>query len=154
MSHRSADPEALTPQLAALAQLSRSERRARWRALYPDSRMQRLSREMVLRAFAYRLQEEALGGLDAVTRRRLARAMEEFAAGRRRGGRGSEARVGTRLLREWKGVVHEVVVLEDGVQFRGKTWSSLSAIAREITGAHWSGPRFFGLRSEKSGGRG
>ena len=52
---------------------------------------------------------------------------------------------GGRLLREWNGVTHVVDVTEDGFRWKGETWRSLSVIAREITGAHWSGPRFFGL---------
>ena len=52
---------------------------------------------------------------------------------------------GSRLLREWNGVTHVVDVTDKGFLWRGKNWRSLSAIAREITGAHWSGPRFFGL---------
>lgn len=49
------------------------------------------------------------------------------------------------MLREWNGVTHVVEVTETGFLWNGETWRSLSAIAREITGAHWSGPRFFGL---------
>jgi hypothetical protein len=60
---------------------------------------------------------------------------------------------GTRLLREWQGTVHEVLVLERGVAYQGKTWPSLSAVAREITGARWSGPRFFGLNGKARGRR-
>jgi hypothetical protein len=52
---------------------------------------------------------------------------------------------GARLLRSWGGETHEVVVVEDGFTWAGKTWRSLSAIAREMTGTRWSGPRFFGL---------
>jgi hypothetical protein len=54
-------------------------------------------------------------------------------------------RPGARLVREWHGDVHEIVVLEDGFQWRGERWRSLTAIAHAITGAHWSGPRFFGV---------
>ncbi len=60
-------------------------------------------------------------------------------------------RPGTRLLREWQGVVHEVIVLESSVHYRGETWPSLSAVAREITGTRWSGPRFFGLKGAQNG---
>ena len=56
-----------------------------------------------------------------------------------------------RLLREWQGVMHEVIVLESSVRYRGKLWLSLSAVAREITGARWSGPKFFGLRPRGNG---
>jgi len=57
------------------------------------------------------------------------------------------------LLRQWQGVTHEVIVLETGVQYRGKTWASLSAVAREITGTRWSGPLFFGLKGRPNDGR-
>jgi hypothetical protein len=148
-------PKKLTPldverELAALETLTRKERRARWQALYPNSRAARLSRDLVLRALAYHIQEQAYGGLDALTRRRLARAAEDLAAGRSLAPRSPVLKPGTRLLREWQGVVHEVVVLEHGkALYRGETWPSLSAIAEAITGAHWSGPRFFGLKDRR-----
>ena len=59
--------------------------------------------------------------------------------------------IGTRLLREWQGRVHEVLILDKGVEYRGKAWPSLSAVAREITGTRWSGPRFFGLNGASDG---
>lgn len=59
---------------------------------------------------------------------------------------------GMRLVREWHGVTHTVVILEDGVEWRGKRYRSLSVVAREITGAHWSGPRFFGLTVGRTDG--
>ena len=61
---------------------------------------------------------------------------------------------GARLVREWRGQSHTVIVLEDGFEWQGKRWRSLSAIAREITGAHWSGPRFFGLNGKAEAGDG
>ncbi len=61
-------------------------------------------------------------------------------------------RPGARLIREWNGETHEVLVTEEGFQWRGQKWRSLSAIAREITGTHWSGPRFFGVRTGRSHG--
>ena len=54
---------------------------------------------------------------------------------------------GARLVREWGGEIHEVIVVENGFEWRGRRWKSLSSIASEIIGAHWSGPRFFGLTS-------
>jgi len=59
---------------------------------------------------------------------------------------------GARLVREWDGETHEILVVEDGFEWRGKTWRSLSAIARELTGTHWSGPRFFGLKTGQTDG--
>ena len=61
---------------------------------------------------------------------------------------------GTRLVREWNGQTHTVLVYVDGVEWRDRRYRSLSVVAREITGAHWSGPRFFGLTSKKGAGDG
>ena len=58
------------------------------------------------------------------------------------------AQSGTILIREWQGTAHRVTMLDDGVSFNGKRYRSLSEVAREITGSRWSGPRFFGLRSQ------
>ena len=105
----------------------------------------------MVRAIAYRIQERMLGGLDPATRRRLDRTADELAQGRRPSAGPIAIKPGTRLLREWGGVVHEVIVLEKSVRYRGELWPSLSAVAREITGSRWSGPRFFGLREKERG---
>jgi hypothetical protein len=147
------DSESLAEDLEALRDLPLETLRERWRDLYGTPCPPRTSRQLLTRAVAYRMQEQALGGLDAATRRRLERAQEALAEGGPPKAPGPKARPGTRLLREWQGVVHEVVVLERGVEYRGRTWRSLSAVAREITGAHWSGPRFFGLPGGASGPR-
>jgi hypothetical protein len=92
------------------------------------------------------MQEEAYGGLSARTRKQLAQVIRDLAAGSSLKVPAVRIKPGTRLLREWQGVVHEVVVLESSVLYEGKNWPSLTAVAREITGARWSGPRFFGLQ--------
>jgi hypothetical protein len=85
----------------------------------------------MVRGIAYRLQERALGGLKPATRRRLARAAEDIAFGRAPSASLPMIKPGTRLLRQWQGETHEVIVLEDGVRYRGETWRSLSAVARD-----------------------
>jgi hypothetical protein len=60
---------------------------------------------------------------------------------------------GTRLVREWNGQRHEVTAVEGGFEYNGRKHRSLSAIAKAITGAHWSGPQFFGLRTPKEAGK-
>jgi hypothetical protein len=105
----------------------------------------------MIRAIAYRLQEQALGGLALATRRQLARAAQDLANGRAPSASSATIKPGARLLREWQGVMHEVIVLESSVRYRGEQWPSLSAVAREITGARWSGPKFFGLRPRGNG---
>ena len=133
--------------------MTRAELKGRWQELYGSLPPAHISRNLLLRAVAYRMQEEAYGGLSAKTRKQLARAAQEVAAGRPLAIPSSRIKPGTRLLREWHGVVHEVIVLESSVLYREKNWPSLSAVAREITGARWSGPRFFGLKG-KAHGRG
>ena len=136
-------------ELEALETLSHAALKERWRALYGSAPPRQVSRKLLLLAVAYRIQEQALGGLDLATRQRLDEAADELCAGRRPEGRAEGPSPGTRLLREWRGEMHEVIVLETGVQYRGERYGSLSAVARAITGARWSGPRFFGLRSGK-----
>ncbi|MCB9617762.1 MAG: DUF2924 domain-containing protein [Sandaracinus sp.] len=136
----------LAAELAALPDLPRAELKQRWQELYGIPCPVRMSRKLLRYAIAYRLQERVYGGLDKKTLRRLEKAAASLAAGRSLGPAGPRIKPGTRLLREWQGTVHEVIVLEKGVRYRGKAWPSLSAVAREITGARWSGPRFFGLK--------
>ena len=141
----------LAADLKALEELTRPELLERWRGLYGTPPPKFISRQLLLRAVAYRMQEKVLGGLDRSTRRRVERAAADLAAGRPIARPGPKIKPGTRLLREWQGVTHEVIVLEKGVQYRDRTWPSLSAVAREITGARWSGPRFFGLKETARG---
>lgn len=99
-----------------------------------------LSQSFLRRFLAIDLQSRRYGGLSKTTRKALAQ--DETAAQRaRRPG----LEPGSRLLREWNGVTHVVEVTDTGFEWNGQNWRSLSVIAREITGAHWSGPRFFGL---------
>ena len=110
---------------------------------------------MLVRTIAYRMQELAYGGLSKATQRRLIALTKELQT---KGGivsdPGPRIRHGARLVREWRGRTHTVVVTENGFEYAGKTYSSLSKIAQTITSAHWSGPRFFGLnRSEAVGVR-
>jgi len=108
------------------------------------------SDEYMRAVLAYRIQEEAGPRLSAVTRRRL----EKIAAGfygdpGYRPTPSARIKEGTKLLREWNGVTHEVNVLDGGFEYREERYKSLSAVARKITGARWSGPRFFGLNGKE-----
>jgi len=141
--------DTLAGDLAALPDLPLDALKDRWQALYGAPPPSRLGRALMVRAIAYRMQEQALGGLEPAIRRRLAQAAEDAAAGRVPSAIPSAIKPGTRLLREWQGVIHEAILLEDGVQYHGKTWASLSAVAREITGTRWSGPLFFGLKGRR-----
>jgi hypothetical protein len=151
-SHSNEGDRALSAELAALLNFSRDALKERWSELYGAPPPSHLGRPILLHGIAYRIQEQIHGGLDHATRARLDRAARDLARGREPSGASAVIQPGTRLYREWRGVVHEVVVLDGGVQYREKTWPSLSAVAREITGARWSGPLFFGLRGRKQSG--
>jgi hypothetical protein len=121
--------------------------RERWKTLYGRAPCGHIGRSFLIRAIAYRLQEQAFGGLKPSTRRLLARVAEESKGGSSlKKPQSRRAEMGTILVREWQGNAHRVTVLDDGVAFNGKRYRSLSEVAREITGSRWSGPRFFGLR--------
>ncbi len=133
-------------QLNELAQMPSHKLRAQWRKIYRAEAPRRIPRDLLIRAIAYQIQERAYGGLDRKTKRRLrtlARTLESD--GRLPLSSGPDLKPGAKLIREWHGRTYRVLLLEDGFEFEGQTYRSLSRIAREITGAHWSGRRFFGL---------
>jgi hypothetical protein len=133
-------------QITALTQMPTHELRANWRKIYRADPPRRIPRDLLMRAVAYQIQERAYGGLDRKTKRRLrtlARSLESD--GRLPLSSGPSLKPGAKLIREWHGKTYRVAVLEDGFEFDGERYRSLSKIAREITGAHWSGQRFFGL---------
>jgi hypothetical protein len=140
--------EAISGGLAALASLPLKELKQQWRSLYSSEPPLRVSRELLIRAVAYRIQEQALGGLKASTRRLLARLARDARNGRPlRLVQCAPASSGTVLMREWQGITHEVRVLDRGVLYKRRRYRSLSEVARLITGSRWSGPLFFGLHS-------
>jgi len=135
--------------LSRLPHLDRAELRELWCQLYKTETAPRLSRELLVCAVAYRMQEVAAGGPRLELERQLRRiALELQQTGRLR--ILPQLKPGTRLMREWRGRSHEVLVLDDGFSWQGTHYRSLSAIARQITGTAWSGPLFFGLRSNRS----
>jgi Protein of unknown function (DUF2924) len=140
----------LVDQLAALTRLDRTGLYAAWRRLHRSHPPKKLSRDLLELAIAWKLQERALGGLNAVTRRQLDELARTLASGSNPArARKVRPRPGARIIRHWGGETHEVMVVENGFLWRDRTWNSLSVIAREITGARWSGPRFFGLDNAK-----
>jgi len=136
---------ALAARLSALEQVDLGGLKGEWRRLYGTEPPQ-LSRDLILRAVAYRIQERALGGHSKAILRRLANLASELRAGNEITVESSpRLRPGARLVREWRGRTHTVDVGENGFAYAGTTYASLTTIAKVITGAHWSGPRFFGL---------
>lgn len=145
----------LSEEIARLKGLTIFELRSEWRRHLRITPPMRLSRDLLIRAVAYQLQEKVLGGLSKTVLRRLSVAPAgagEIAT--RQSRKTVSLKPGTRLVREWHGVTHSVLVHADGFEWQGKRHRSLSEIARAITGAHWSGPRFFGLTGKFSGGAG
>jgi hypothetical protein len=137
--------EGLSAQIENLGNLGREHLDQAWRDLFESDRPRRVCGDLLIKALGYRLQEKAIGGLKPSTRHLLER------WGRNGGPLAEPARTrlkaGTVLVREWHGVTHRVTVLDDGFDFDGERFRSLSEIARKITGVRWSGPLFFGLKS-------
>ena len=133
----------LDAELAALAELPVTELRERWESL-EGSPAPALAAPLLRRLLAQRLQERRHGGLPALVRRELLRIADGGPAQASPCPR-PQLSTGTRLVREWSGRTITVEVHDDGFRHAGRNWRSLSEIARHVTGAHWSGPRFFGL---------
>jgi Protein of unknown function (DUF2924) len=143
-------PDQLTEQIAALEALSIEQLRSRWVEAYGKLPPPCSHRQFLVRGLAHRLQENALGGVAPAQRRHLA----DLAARLERDPETAlsvplRIKPGTRLIRTWRGERHQVTVLEHGFDYRGERHGSLSAIARAITGARWSGPAFFGLKTRR-----
>jgi hypothetical protein len=149
-SLKSARPKigGLEHELAEIAGLDQPTLRARWADLFRRPPPKGISRRLLLYALAYDAQAKAHGGLRPATRHKLLQAgREEPSTGattRRRERRGTLS-PGSRLVREWQGRSYTVEVTDCGFEYAGHQYRSLSEVARAITGARWSGPRFFGL---------
>lgn len=142
----------MAAELARLGNLTTFELRTEWRRLHRMPPPMRLSRELLIRAITYKLQERAFGGLSKSLLRKLESLNADPSAGEHRKPTPPiSLKPGTGLVREWRGVTHAVLVHADGIEWKGRRYKSLTLIAREITGARWSGPRFFGLRRRTAG---
>jgi hypothetical protein len=140
------DPAEADSEIAGLSNRSTQDLRLGWRKLHRSGPPLGLSRDLMIRALAHELQECARGGPSAALRRRL----QTMARGLDKGASLSfdpsiMPKTGTILVRQWRGHTHTVLVREDGFEYEGQHYRSLTVIAERITGAHWSGPRFFGL---------
>ncbi len=139
----------MAARLQALEQMDYATLSSEWRRLYRSPAPKRVARDLLMLGVAWKIQEQAYGGLGARTKRRLA----DMAKVMDRDGDVTRNRVarlkpGAKLVREWHGKTHTVTVIDEGFEWKGRHWRSLSVIAREITGVHWSGPRFFGLNGK------
>lgn len=140
-----ANKDAIERELDRLRTLSVEDLRLEWKQLHGGD-APRISRDLLALGVGYRLQEIEHGGLGKATRRKLRTIAKSLRTNGRAGPTPSlSPKSGARLIREWHGATHTVTVTEDGFEYAGTSYASLSKIAKKITGAHWSGPRFFGL---------
>ena len=154
MSRAIQDATACREALARLPKLGLGELRQHWRVLYKAEASPHLSRELLLRAVAYRIQEVTLGGLRSERQRQLRQFAQQLNGSQEvRIRPRPELKPGTRLVREWQGRTYDVLLLDDGFSWQGTSYRSLSAIARKITGTAWSGPLFFGLKPNRAANR-
>ncbi len=125
------------------------ELRALWRAKFKSEPPKAFGPDLLRRAIAQKIQETARGGLDAATSSLLDQLMTQYAKTPGKIVLPRQIKPGAVLVRDWKDGNHRVTVLNDGFSYQGKLYSSLSEIARLITGTRWNGPRFFGLRAKE-----
>jgi hypothetical protein len=134
-------------EIERLSSLSLGDLRAAWAAEFRREPPKGLWRDLLLRTLAWRLQEKAFGGHDKATLKLLE------GSGQKRAGdeRCRRLKIGTVLIRDFGGNRHTVTIVPEGFIWQEKTYPSLTAIARIITGTNWNGPRFFGLREGEGG---
>lgn len=139
-------------ELVRLNTLTLFDLRAEWRRVHRTMTPNRLSRDLLIRGIIYKLQERALGGLSKSILRRLDRLSAASDPSEYQNLVAPiSLKPGTQLVRDWHGITHTVLIHADGVEWNGQRYRSLTVVARAITGAHWSGPRFFGLRARPGG---
>jgi hypothetical protein len=140
-------PPEIENRLTLLPTMSKPQLLALWRKVIRIPPPRQVRRDLLIRLLAYRIQEQAYGGLSTETQRGLRKLVRKFEANPNAELSGVvRIKPGTRLIRDWRGQPHRVTVLENGYEYAGKRYPSLSQIARLITGTRWSGPLFFGLR--------
>src|SRR5437660_8616621 len=139
MRQQRTEPAAIEAEIAHLRSLALDALRRRWRAMFGRTPPAALSKDLLGRMIAWRMQEQAFGGLDRDSLKFLDGLARHGGSPRR------QLKPGTVLVRDYQGQRHTVTVAADGFDWQGTTYASLSAIARAITGTAWSGPRFFAL---------
>ena len=142
---RQPGPSDIEAEIAGLFDRSTQELRLVWRKLHRTESPFGMSRDLLIRSLAYELQQRAHGSPN----RALLRRLQTLAGASEKGALSFEPGVvlkaGTTLVRQWRGHTHTILVREDGFEYEGEHYRSLTVIAERITGAHWSGPRFFGV---------
>jgi Protein of unknown function (DUF2924) len=143
MQPASAPAEAIQVELARIGAMNIDQLRAAWREALASDPPPAFSKDLLARAIAFHAQQKALGELSPATARLLRSLIKPGVEPPR------QVKVGSVIVREHQGVVYEVLVVPGGFCWQGKTYESLSTIAKTITGTSWNGPRFFGLRAKR-----
>ena len=134
--------------LHLLPSLGKAELRAEWQRLFGRPAPSALRKDLIAKVLAYRIQELRFGSLNSAAGKRLRQIAKACEANPRAPLPDLPGfKSGTRLIGDWKGKPHVVTIIEDGFEYGGKRYSSLSRVARLITGTRWSGPLFFGLKA-------
>ena len=142
MAQRTINAAAIEAEVDQIRSLGIDALRTRWRVLFGAVPPKSLTKDMIGRMIAYRIQEEAFGGLG----REMVKLLDRVARGEKPNDLNRRLKPGIVLVREYNGERHMVTVVPDGFRWRDMTYSSLSIIAQAITDTKWNGPRFFGLR--------
>lgn len=148
MKHAPKRRDAVARELQEITELSRADLITRWEAVYGRRPPKGISRRLLEYNAAYTVQVKAYGGLKISVRKELDKRLDKRKSEglmKARSPGKTKLSPGARLVRDWHGQPHTVDVVEDGFRYDGRDYKSLSQIARDITGARWSGPRFFGL---------
>jgi hypothetical protein len=144
-------PDSTAQRLASLTQLPKAALCELWKQLFKAPPPCPLRRNLMLPILAYRIQEEAFGSISAASRSRLRQLARAFEADAKSAIVPLPSiKAGTRLVRKWRDQVHLVSVEASGYEYQGGRYTSLSEIARLITGTRWSGPLFFGLKAKQT----
>ena len=146
MARGPSDPTAIDAEVDHVRSLGIVALRTCWRSMFDKMPPGGLTKDIIARMIAFRIQEEAFGGLDKDS----VKLLERSARGDKPGELNRRLKPGTVLVREYKGERHTVTVMPDGFLWQETTYASLSTIARTITGTAWNGPRFFGLRMPRA----
>lgn len=133
-------------QLSAVANMDIATLKDTWKRMF-KTEAPKFNRAYLEKKIAYRIQEVAYGGLTPETKQKIRNLRNDINAGSRERNR-SLPPAGTMIVREYQGVEHRVIVLDDGFEYQGHKYTNLSIIARVITGTRWSGPVFFGLKRQ------
>jgi hypothetical protein len=144
----------LKAEIERLPFLSLNELRSRWKTLFGHPAPKSLRRIFIARAVAYQMQAAAYGGLSTATKRKLREIANAVRNGDTNAMLGStRLRTGTQMIRQWQNATHTVTVVAGGFEWNGRTYKSLSAVAKAITGTNWNGFAFFGIKRSPPGNK-